>query len=123
MTDHELLRLAARRASADAFFLASALLAYARAEGLDEAALAAYLGCAPADLPALLLCRRPAGDAATFRADARRIAERFRIDATRLVEAIRLAEAVEVLGGPGHAGDAGFLAAARDRDPEGAEEP
>ena len=119
MPDQGLLRDAAQRAGTNPFFLASALLAYADAEGLDEAALAHYLGCAPADLPVLLLCRRPAGDAAAFRADVQRIAERFQLDPGRLAEAIRLAESLEVLGRPSSAADAGFLAAARDRDPGG----
>ena len=44
MADSNLLRRAAERADARPFFLASALLPYAHAEGLDDAGLAHYLG-------------------------------------------------------------------------------
>ena len=123
MPDQALLRYAAQCAGTNPFFLASLLLAYARAEGLDDPALAHYLGCAPADLPALLLCRRPAADPATFRAEVQRVAERFQLDPGRLAEAIRLAESLEALRRPSSATDAGFLAAARDRDPGAVPEP
>lgn len=114
-TDQALLRRAARRAGARPSFLALALLAYARAEGLDDPALARRLGCPPADLPALLLCRRPSQD--SFRADVERIAERFGLDAAPLAEAIRLAEGVDALGKATRQARAGpLLAAARDRD-------
>ena len=90
MADFTLLRRAAERVGERAFFLASVLLPHARAEGLDDAGLARYLGCEVAELPALLLCRRPAGE--TFQADVRRIADRFGLDAARLAEILRLAE-------------------------------
>lgn len=116
--DLPLLRRAGRRAGGRPFFLASALLAYARAERLDDAALADHLGCAPGDLPALFLCRRPA--AATFRADVERIAERFHLDAVRLAEAIRLAEGLGALGKAAQqAGSTHLLRAARDREQNG----
>ena len=113
MTDHGLLRRAAERAGERHFFLAAALLPYARAEGLDDAGLAEHLGCTPGDLPALLLCRRPEGEGAMFRADVEAIAERFGLDAARLARVVRLADALVAFGG-GTAG--GLLAAARDRD-------
>ena len=62
----------ARRVADDRFFLASALADYARSERLDDAGLAGALGCAVDALTTLRLCRRPAGDAATFRAIASR---------------------------------------------------
>jgi hypothetical protein len=49
----------AARASTDPFFLGSALSAYQRRHRLDDAGLAAVLGCAPALLTQLRLCRRP----------------------------------------------------------------
>ena len=40
-------------------FLAAVLVPYARGQGWDEAQLAHAVGCPPATLPRLLLCRRP----------------------------------------------------------------
>lgn len=116
MTDSELLRRAAERAAGRPFFLASALLPYARAEGLDDDALAEQLGCPPGELPAILLCRRPSGEGSMFRADVKAIADRFRLDATRLARMLRAADSLEAFGG---ATTGGLLTAARDRgDPE-----
>lgn len=117
MTD-DLLRRAAERAGEDAFFLASLLLPYARAEGLDDAALAARLGCPSAALPRLLLCRRPRQDPAGFRDDVERIAAAFDLDPGNLAASLRLAEALEALRAAGPAGAEGWLAAARDREQE-----
>ena len=116
MSDGDLLRRAAERASQDPFYLASSLLAYAGAEGLDDAGLAADLGCDPASLPALLLCRRPMGDAPMFRADVQAIAERFGLDPLRLVRLLRHADALVAAANtpPGQTGH--LLAAARDRE-------
>lgn len=116
MAEQDLLWRAARRASRRPFFLASALLAYGDAEGLDETALAERLRCHPADLPALLVCRRPRGDNPDFTAQVQRIADRFRLDAARLAEVLRLVEGLEALGGPTRATAVDLLAAARDRD-------
>jgi len=115
MTDRELLRRAAQRAGQQPFFLAWSLLAYARAEGLDDDGLAAALGCDPASLPALLLCRRPEGEGAVFRADVEAIAERFRLDAARLARLIRTADTV-VAWAWAATDQVGGLLAARDRD-------
>src|SRR5215207_10562199 len=114
MSDRELLRRVAERAGARRFFLASALLPYARAEGLDDGALAERLGCAPADLAALLLCRRPKGEGAQFRMDVERIADRFGLDAARLARVIRTADALAAFSGAAMDGPGGMLAAARD---------
>jgi hypothetical protein len=53
----------ADRAAADPFFLGWALAAYQRRHGLDDAALAVLLGCAPAALASVRLCRRPGASA------------------------------------------------------------
>lgn len=116
MTNRDLLRQAAERASQRRFYLASSLLAYARAERLDDAGLAARLGCDPASLPALLLCRRPTGEGPVFRADVEAIAERFGLDAARLARLMRTADALVALGGTATEQVGGLLAAARDRD-------
>ncbi|MCC6179781.1 MAG: hypothetical protein IT305_31090 [Chloroflexi bacterium] len=112
--DGDLLRRAAERASLRDFYLAASLLAFARAERFDDDALAAALGCGPADLPALLLCRRPTGGGAVFRQDVEAIAKRFGLDAARLARAVRAGDVhVALSRAPDTAG--GLLAAARDR--------
>ncbi|MFN8634255.1 MAG: hypothetical protein U0893_10395 [Chloroflexota bacterium] len=118
MTDAGLLRRAAERAAQRPFYLASSLLAYARAERLDDDALAAQAGCDLASLPLLLLCRRPSGGGAVFRADVEAIAARFALDAVRLARLIRRADAVAGLGRTTLDRSQGLLAAARDRVPD-----
>ena len=49
----------ARRVEEDPFFLASLLAEYARAEGLDDLALAQALDCEPEALTGIRLCRAP----------------------------------------------------------------
>jgi hypothetical protein len=118
-----LLRLAAERAAGRAFYLASVLLPYAEVEGLDEAALAERLGCRPADLPRLLLCRRPRPEPPAFGADVERIAAAFGLSALRLAEVVRLADALRALGDAEASGEAtGWLAAARDREADATDE-
>lgn len=116
MTSGEQLRRTAEQAAQRPFYLASSLLAYARAEQLDDAGLAARLGCDPASLPLLLLCRRPTGEGAVFRADVEAIAERFALNATRLARLIRRADLVVALGGATTDQSVSLLAAARDHD-------
>jgi hypothetical protein len=78
-------RLAARCAG-DPFFLASALAAYQLRHGLDDAALAALLGCAPDVLTQLRLCRRPAAalPSRTAADDVVEIAARLGLDTAAL---------------------------------------
>src|SRR3954452_24129219 len=114
MTDGDLLRRAAERAGHRRFYLASSLLAYARAERLDDASLADRLGCDLASLPALMLCRRPTEGGAVFRADVEAIAERFGLNALRLARLMRRADALVALGGAAPDQTGGLLAAARD---------
>ncbi len=115
MADHELLRRAAERARRRPFYLAAVLLDWAESEGMDDTALAARLGCSVADLPGVLLCRRPEGTGPTFRKDVERIADRFGLDPLRLAEAIRYADALAAIA---PAEDDPWLIAARDREPE-----
>ena len=58
-TMHAIVRRAAAALEGEPSVLASALAAYRHRHGLDEAALAAWLGLAPERLPALALCHRP----------------------------------------------------------------
>ncbi|MEA2642200.1 MAG: hypothetical protein QOF51_3594 [Chloroflexota bacterium] len=117
MADTQRLRRAAEQARMDPFFLAGALLPLVTREGLDDASLAAQLGCTPADLPLVLLCRRPDRASATFRADVERIATRFGLDALVLVELLNRASAYAIVAAA-DAEDTGlWLVAARDREP------
>ena len=50
----------ARRVADDPFFLGSALARHAESHGLDDAGLAAALGCSVETLAMLRLCRLPA---------------------------------------------------------------
>jgi hypothetical protein len=110
----------ARRVADDVFFLAPALRCYARGEGLDDAGLAARLGC---DLPALTmlrLCRMPQPQGPGFVTDIRTIAERFTLDPTTLAQVVRRGQNLLRMQPPaGAAGaKAGVLLAARDTEPE-----
>lgn len=113
MADDELLWRAVERARRHPFFVASSLLPWADRAGYDNADLAAWLGCAIADLSSVLLCRRPTGTGPEFLRDVTGIAGRFGMDATRLAEAIRLGNALDAMR-PHSASS--LLLAARDRD-------
>lgn len=119
MADDALLRGAAERASRHPFYLASSLLAYARAERLDDAGLADRLGCGLTSLPALLLCRRPTGEAPVFRADVEAIAERFGLNPAHLVRLLRHADALAAAAQAPTSRSGGLVAAARDREDGG----
>jgi hypothetical protein len=85
------------RLEADPFFLAAVLSAYARSRDLDDVGLADALGCSPDDLVDLRLCRAPRPDPPEFRADVRRIAARFGLDAGRLADVVRRGQGSLVL--------------------------
>jgi hypothetical protein len=104
----------------DPYFLAEALAVYARAEELSDAQLAARLGCLPAQLAAVRLCRRPQGNPQEFQRDVDRIAERFQIDGAVIEDAVRLADALRALRNDVQ--DEGWLIAARDREAEEADD-
>jgi hypothetical protein len=80
----------ARRVAGDPFFLSSALAGYQRRHGLDDAGLAASLGCPVAVLPSLRLCRMPgtAADQRTFDQDVNDIARRFGIGPAALARVL-----------------------------------
>ena len=105
----------AARAEGEEFFLASLLAAYARSERLDDAGLAVALGCPPAELARLRLCRAPRTEPREFWEDLSRIAERFGIEPQRLAEAVQRGRVVRRFQGAPPVGG-GFLMAARDRD-------
>jgi hypothetical protein len=111
---------AAERAAARPAFLSATLLAFAASEGLDDASLAAYLGCQPEQMSALKLCLRPR-HGPSFREDVEHIASRFGLDSARLAHAIRLVDAIAALRQADEP-TGGLLAAARDRVEPPAEE-
>jgi hypothetical protein len=84
MSDY--LRRLAERACRDPWFFGWALAAYQRRHGLDDAALAAELGCVPDVLVLLRLCRRPGTDDSprSLQGDIEEIARRFAVDPAAL---------------------------------------
>jgi hypothetical protein len=111
-----LVRLAIGRAEADPFFFGFALAIYRTVEELDDAGFARRLGCAPADLPRLALCRRPVSSDASFDDDVRRIGAWVHADPHRLVNVLRFAEGVEAVRRAPPRAAGGVLLAARDVD-------
>lgn len=105
----------ARRAEQDPFFMASALAAFCRLQGLDDHALAAFLRCPAEMLPHLALCRRPDPASPRFQSDVTQIATYARADPDRLVRLLRRVNALAALGATGRQD---LLAAARDREEE-----
>ncbi len=112
-----LLAWAARRARGRPAFLASDLAAYQGLHQLDEAQLAAWLGCTARSLADLALCRRPAADAPTFRADVEQIAAHVGVHAERLARLLRETGTVVALrtAPTRPPTELGLLLAARDR--------
>jgi hypothetical protein len=105
----------AKRAEREPFFLASVLTAYAHSERLDDAGLAAALGCRVEELTMIRLCRAPRTDGGEFWEDVTAVAARFGIDPGRLAEAVKRGRVVLRLQA---AAPGGFLQAARDHDPD-----
>lgn len=106
----------AERARREPAFLGSVLERLARAEGHDDAGLAAALGCEPADLTRLRLCRAPREDRDGFREDVALLVAAFGLDPTRLAEALK--RATVLAGLQARSDGAGLLMAARDREGE-----
>ena len=91
----------AERAEADPFYMASALAAYRRSEGLDPPALAEVLGCTPADLTALALCRKPGAiGEGEFGADVAQLVLRFGLIRIALVRLLRQEKFLQAAGTP-----------------------
>jgi hypothetical protein len=106
----------AARVVSDPTFLANPLAEYARSEGLDDAGLAAALGCRATDLTNLRLCGVPRAD--QFRADVGAIAGRFGIDPTALASIVRRGQSLARLRAAQVApAEPGLLLAARDHEP------
>jgi hypothetical protein len=114
----DLLAAFARRAADDPFYLAYLLAEVARGDRLDDAGLAAALGCRPEEVDAVRCCRAPRDDTVGFREDVARIAERFGLDRVRLAQAVRRGRVLRHMR-EGAAGGAALLAARDAPPPEG----
>lgn len=114
-----LLAWAARRARGRDSFIATDLAAYQERHRLDEGQLAVWLGCPTQALVDLALCRRPPGDASSFRTDVERIAGYVGVRGDRLAHLLRETDAIAALRAAPADTSApaarGFLLAARDR--------
>jgi hypothetical protein len=102
-------------------FLASALAEYAHSERLDDASLAARLGCPVETLTHLRLCRMPQAEPPHFWQEIEKIAKRFSVNADALAEITRRGQSLfHLRKAAGQQEASGFLLAARDdvRDPE-----
>ena len=105
--------LFARQTADRPHFLGFHLAAFAARERLDDAALAARLGCAVPTLADVRLCRAPRPEA--FRADVTAVAAKFGLNPLALAEAAKARPVVPARAD--HAPDgAGAVLAARDRD-------
>lgn len=116
---HDPLASLAGRLARNPLFLAAPLARYAARHALDDAALAARLGCPPERLTDLRLCRNPHPEPPRFGQDVERIATHFGLDADRLAGVVRDGQALLHLNRPDTGGAAapGFLMAARDEEP------
>lgn len=121
-TDADMQRRAMQRAAGRPYFLASALATYRELHGIDDAALAAALGCTPDALPHLGLCRRPDPAASDFRTAVQQIADYAGITPFPLAALLRDVQVAEAMldGAPPGASSEGhdMLLAARDRPPQ-----
>jgi hypothetical protein len=119
---NEPLQSLARHVEDDPFFLASLLKLYAHGERLDDAGLAAAIGCRPEDLVMIRLCRAPRPDAAGFREDVSRVAERFGADRQKLAAVVRRSLVIRKMSmskmSMSKSPQEGSLLAARDHDEE-----
>ena len=108
----------AQRAEVQPFFMADALASFRALEGLDDAALAAWLGCPLEALPHIALCRRPDPASPRFRAEVEQIAAHTGAGALALVRLLRRVGAAGALRGAvaEQGAEYGLLAAARDHD-------
>jgi hypothetical protein len=102
---------AAKTAEMRPFFVASALATYRTLKQIDDATLAAELGCTAIGLSRLALCRRPEGIGAMFRTEVEQIAEHAGCRADALASILRAASLAEKTS----VAAPGALLAARDR--------
>jgi hypothetical protein len=129
------LRALAGRLSSDPRYMAYALAAYRRQEGLSEGELAGALGTTPELLVRLALCLRPDADSPLFAEQLGELADFTLTVEAQLAHILRQVDSLEALaslpaaapeaGGrreaPAASSLTGLLAAARDREEEAEE--
>ena len=113
----EPLETLAARVADEPFFFAGLLGAYALSEGLDDAGLAAALGCPLTELNMLRLCRATRTDSEEFWDDIACIAERFGLEPQRLADVAKRGRVV-LRFQQADLNTRGSLLAARDRESE-----
>ncbi len=107
--------LLAARASVDPFFLGFRLAEFAARESLDDAALAARLGCDVATLAHIRVCRAPRTESsAVFGEDVTCVATKFGLNVRALAEATKLVPSA-IVRDVTNPEPAGAVLAARDR--------
>ncbi len=111
----------ARRLSANPTFMAYVLAAYASQENLKEDELAQKLGISQEDYVRLAICKRPSATQSGFARGVRRVAGYVQADAAQLALIIRQVNSLENLTST--PSQAGWLAAARDREGQTETEP
>jgi hypothetical protein len=123
----------AQELRADPRYMAYALAAYQRQEGMDGGELAQTLGLAPEMATRLALCRRPDAHSPHFAAQVREIADYTLADEGQLANLLRQVGSLEQLAQHRPAADnreeaaellpSGLLAAARDREEDEEDSP
>lgn len=127
----DMLNRFAQRLETDAQFMAGVLARYRRQERLTEAELAAQLGISMPMYTRLALCKLPAADRPAFARQVTAIAEYVGCDAGQLAQLINQAAAIAGIPpadaeaaaprpAPAPTANFGWLAAARDREPDAA---
>lgn len=99
----------------DPDFLAPVLMLFARSERLDEAGLAAALGCSLEDLSRLKVCRPPRP--ACVWEDVATLADHFDLDPDCLLAVVRRGQAIQQWQRMTPASGQSTLLAARDEGP------
>lgn len=120
MSEQDILRWAAKRAAEEPRLLGHELREYREVNDATEDDLAIALDCSRDALVCLALCRRPNPNAPSFRADVEQISLHCGVNAQKLAVLLREVDSLRTIRQvpvPPHvgAGQAGLLAAARDR--------
>jgi hypothetical protein len=120
VSEHDILRWAAKRAAEEPFLLAHDLREYRTLHDASEDDLASVLECSANALVCLALCRRPDPSAPSFRTDIEKIALHCGANGQKLAVVLREVDALRTIRQPLPApvtyGQSGLLAAARDRE-------
>lgn len=107
------------RTKDDPLFVGHSLRAFAAARDLDEAHIAAFLGCGQGAISRLAMCRQPSVNEETYQQDIEQIAAFVGCDSSRLQQLLRETMGISVLReSTASVRDNVTLLAARDRQDE-----